>query len=370
MNSYYLIFTLHLNFIFMVGGTAEDGCQKKLNLDGYTDHANEPYCNGCYRKLFGPKVYLGGSATLQSDTTVAGEDVIKNDRFFKVSAVDPYLLNPLGELARIKAEEEAKIAAEKEAAAAALEAAAKAAAEAKAKKVTTPTTPKATIATTCAKCSGNVSMGDRRTGCSKLWHTDCFTCGGVTPDGCGKRLAADQFMSLNANPFCKACYAKVSTSSKRPIVSTEQQTESVNVASESAPSPVSVPITHSLPPPPDEAVQEPEVVIDTSAFDEEKVEEHEILAMNSAMSNISIMETKPLEALNMTEMANLLKNLSMDKYVSQFVDNDISGKILAEVSTEDELRECEIDLPGPISRAFMNFLFESKNTGVKTSLLG
>lgn len=354
----------------MIGGTKEDGCQKKLTLDAYTDHAEEPYCNGCYRKLFGPKVYLGGSATLQSDINATGEDVIKNDRFFKVTAVDPYLLNPLGELARQKAEEEAREAAEKEAeaaAAASAEAAAKAAAEAKAK--VTPTTPKPTIASTCAKCSKGVSMGDRRTGCSKVWHTDCFTCGGVTADGCGKRLAADQFMSLNANPFCKVCFSRVTTGGKRLVTAPELEQVQEPVVEESKPAPVySPPARQPAPQPAPQPEPEPEPVIDTSAFDDEP-EDPEITALNSAMRGASFEPTKPLDAVSMADMEKLLVNLCMSRYVSQFTDNDISGKILAEVSTEEELRECEIDLPGPVSRAFMNFLSEAKDTGVKLSLL-
>ena len=36
------------------GGANADGCRKTLTLDGYTAHADEPYCTPCYNKLFAP----------------------------------------------------------------------------------------------------------------------------------------------------------------------------------------------------------------------------------------------------------------------------------------------------------------------------
>lgn len=40
---------------FTCGGTKGDGCNRTLKRDGYVDHANQPYCNPCYAKLFRPK---------------------------------------------------------------------------------------------------------------------------------------------------------------------------------------------------------------------------------------------------------------------------------------------------------------------------
>ena len=40
---------------FRCGGSASDGCGKGLSLDTYTDHANNPYCNACYGRLYRPK---------------------------------------------------------------------------------------------------------------------------------------------------------------------------------------------------------------------------------------------------------------------------------------------------------------------------
>ena len=51
---------------FRCGGTASDGCGKGLSLDTYTDHANNPYCNACYGKLFRPKG-MGYGNTLNTE---------------------------------------------------------------------------------------------------------------------------------------------------------------------------------------------------------------------------------------------------------------------------------------------------------------
>ena len=51
---------------FRCGGTASDGCGKGLSLDTYTDHANNPYCNACYGRLFRPKG-MGYGNTLNTE---------------------------------------------------------------------------------------------------------------------------------------------------------------------------------------------------------------------------------------------------------------------------------------------------------------
>ena len=47
---------------FRCGGKQSDGCKKKLTLDAYTSHAEDPYCKQCYDKLFGRKIFVNARA--------------------------------------------------------------------------------------------------------------------------------------------------------------------------------------------------------------------------------------------------------------------------------------------------------------------
>ena len=49
-----------------VGGKKKDGCGRVVTRDKYLDHGNEPYCSGCYSKLFRPKGFGYGN-TLRTD---------------------------------------------------------------------------------------------------------------------------------------------------------------------------------------------------------------------------------------------------------------------------------------------------------------
>lgn len=51
---------------FRCGGNASDGCGKGLSLSTYMDHANNPYCNACYGRLFRPKG-MGYGNTLNTE---------------------------------------------------------------------------------------------------------------------------------------------------------------------------------------------------------------------------------------------------------------------------------------------------------------
>lgn len=52
---------------FTCGGVNNDGCGKVLKRDTYVDHDNEPYCQPCYARLFGPKTFGFG---LTAESTV------------------------------------------------------------------------------------------------------------------------------------------------------------------------------------------------------------------------------------------------------------------------------------------------------------
>eukprot|EP01039_Chlorochromonas_danica_P008660 gene8660-9541_t len=57
---------------FTCGGNNSDGCGKVLSRHGYVDHANQPYCNACHKRNFGPKGF-GYSNTLNSTGIVASD---------------------------------------------------------------------------------------------------------------------------------------------------------------------------------------------------------------------------------------------------------------------------------------------------------
>ena len=79
--------------------------------------------------------------------------------------------------------------------------------------------------------------------------------------------------------------------------------------------------------------------------------------------------TKPLNTLNLSEIERLLANLNLTSYNSQFQDNEISGKILAELSSEEELLECEITMPSDVTTAFIQYINKAKDEGVSKTLL-
>jgi hypothetical protein len=43
----------------------------------------------------------------------------------------------------------------------------------------------------------------------KLWHKNCFTCGGVNSDGCKKTLSRDGYVDHDQEPYCNACYSRL-----------------------------------------------------------------------------------------------------------------------------------------------------------------
>ena len=73
---------------FKCGGANSDGCKKKLSLVEYTAHKHEPYCKTCYTNLFGPKGFVGGSATINTFSPKGGDVV--NDRHANAAAGDTF----------------------------------------------------------------------------------------------------------------------------------------------------------------------------------------------------------------------------------------------------------------------------------------
>ena len=144
----------------------------QLSLDGYSDKAGEPYCKSCYGKLFGPKGFIGGTTSFNNFDVDAGADTrIINNRHEKVT--DHHTL-PSTDVADIKGARESST----------------------------------THAKHCAKCSKSVSLPEERLACTRVWHTDCFTCGGLQADGCNKKLSLAEYTAHGNDPYCKSCYTK------------------------------------------------------------------------------------------------------------------------------------------------------------------
>jgi hypothetical protein len=70
------------------------GCKRTLTLDKYTDHAGEPFCKGCYSKLFGIKGYGYGSGAhvLSSYADVPKQNPLSNVN--KSVEVETILVSP------------------------------------------------------------------------------------------------------------------------------------------------------------------------------------------------------------------------------------------------------------------------------------
>lgn len=159
---------------FKCGGANSDGCKKKLTLDSYSAHSDEPYCKTCYGKLFGPKGYGAGSITFNTfvDKPSDLDKVdVKNDRHTKVTdhiAKDSGT-KPVGDVHYRPPTDGLK----------------------------------------CNKCHKSVGLVEQRLACDKTWHSECFTCGGVQTNGCKKRLTLDSYVDHDKDPYCKTCYGKL-----------------------------------------------------------------------------------------------------------------------------------------------------------------
>lgn len=332
---------------FVCGGSKRDGCAKKLTLDAYTANEDQPYCRTCYGKLYGPKGYIGGSTMM---STPAGTVTnFKNDRDYKVTDGDAYLQET-------KAKREQYLGQDSETA------------------VTETFVPTVHYNEDflCAKCFKPVGFNDRRAACKRTWHSDCFTCGGTEFDGCNKKLNLDNFTSHYNEPYCKACYSKVYKTVKK----------------KAAPKPavVAAPVVEQTPSYGAAAVEDPSASYEAAFNDEGSTsastydyssytepapvaEDPAVGVINNAMQQEYLDGTKPLDTLNLSEIEKLLANLNLTEYNSQFQDNEISGKILAELSTEEELAECEISMPSAVTSAFIRYINKAKDEGVSKTLL-
>ena len=75
-----------------------------------------------------------------------------------------------------------------------------------------------------------------------------------------------------------------------------------------------------------------------------------------------------LSKLSVEQVRQLIISTGFTAHASKFVDNYITGSVLAEISTADDLTECGIQLPGPVQRALLKSIAEWKEIGVSVNL--
>jgi hypothetical protein len=61
----------------------------------------------------------------------------------------------------------------------------------------------------CARCVKYVALPEKRNACGKVYHIECFLCGGDNSDGCGKKLTLDGYSDRQGQPYCKTCYGRL-----------------------------------------------------------------------------------------------------------------------------------------------------------------
>lgn len=228
----------------------------------------------------------------------------------------------------------------------------------------------------CAKCIKPVGLNDRRAACKKTWHSDCFTCGGTDTDGCGKKLTLDTFTSHYNEPYCKGCYGKVSKIIKRKAPPKPAAAETASAPVEQAPayggeSAASYEASSASYEASSAGYEASSASYDYSSYAETAAapESPAVGVINNAMQQEYLDGSKPLDSLSLSEIERLLANLNLTEFNSQFQDNEISGKILAELSTEEELKECEIDMPADVTSAFIRYINKAKEDGVSKTML-
>lgn len=211
-----------------------------------------------------------------------------------------------------------------------------------------PIQPVVLLNSPCCVCNKKVGHGkDRRTACNKIWHSSCFTCGGLSEDGCKKVMNMGAFITHHNQPFCVPCYAK-SPKDFIPVM----KAAPVVVVSAAAPAVVAVP--------------EPEPEEEEPEEDPEPVAVHPLEYIPDAFNADG---NRILESLSVEEVKKLVDSIDLTKFSPLFVANDITGKVLCEIASADELLECGVKMPGPITRAFLKFIEEAKNSGVPPSTI-
>jgi len=156
-------------------------CRKMMDSGSITEHDNQMYCNGCYRKNFGPKGYGfgGGSGTLSMDdgkgyqTNASGED---HQAKAHVAPKKPLVPNTSSNVTGTT----------------------------KAPGSGGPKPkPKWGGADTCPRCDKSVFIAEMMRAAGQTFHKSCFTCA-----LCNKRVDSSMLCEREGEIFCRNCYGK------------------------------------------------------------------------------------------------------------------------------------------------------------------
>jgi hypothetical protein len=90
---------------------------------------------------------------------------------------------------------------------------------------------------------------------------------------------------------------------------------------------------------------------------------------SSPVSHTSRKTNTSLCSLSVEQVHKLVTASGFSAHASKFSDNFISGSVLAEITTADELVECGITLPGPVQRALMKSIEEWRRQGILATVL-
>jgi len=210
---------------FTCGGSNTDGCKRVLKRDGYQDHDNMPYCNACFSKLFKPQGFGYGSAlNLDNGTPATSSKQVTPSA--KVETPAPTAPTPAPTPASVvspppqkpappaAAPPAAPAAPTAKAPAAVAPAVGSAAATTKQDAAPVKYSPKVVVnafnsTPKCTICAKSVYKMEEMIAVGRVWHLNCFTCGGSSDLGCKKVLRRDGYVDHENNPFCLACHAKL-----------------------------------------------------------------------------------------------------------------------------------------------------------------
>lgn len=111
--------------------------------------------------------------------------------------------------------------------------------------------------TKCPVCSKTVYKAEELQAIGSVWHKQCFTCGGITDQGCKRKLALGAFQTLNKVPFCSACGDRLAKESQTIMAKTSFPIHSSkdSISGGSAEDTFSGPPTTALPSPPVDTFQ-------------------------------------------------------------------------------------------------------------------
>ena len=76
-----------------------------------------------------------------------------------------------------------------------------------------------------------------------------------------------------------------------------------------------------------------------------------------------------LADLSVDEVGSLILSLQMSDYKNQFTSLGITGRVLAEIETVEDLMACDVQMPKPVARAFIKAVGEYRLKGVPKTLL-